>query len=409
MARSRKNTPNVRPVIRAELSDKNRTLRWILIIGFVCIALISFIIGLNALLKTEPGWEMVESASTEINCSADFIVSYCYGQTAEDASTEKKRLTMVYSEAAENAYHIFYEGLAPINENVNKAVTVDPALYEALELVQKYGNRNLYLAPVYAEYNPVFLSATEQEAAEFDPHQNRELREYVEELASYCSDPNMVDLELLDNNQVCLRLSDAYLAYAQQYEITEFLDFGWMTNAFVVDYLADVLAENGFTNGYLSSFDGFTRNLVDRGEQFSLNLFDRQVNSIYMPATMHYNRPISIVFLRDFPMSQRDRFHYYAFSSGSVVTTYIRPDSGLCESAVSSLTGYSADLSCAEVLMQLAPIFIDVTLDEAALQDLTAKGIHSLWFEGKTLYCNDPDLPITIIEDDLGYTVAYTQ
>ena len=411
MARSgkRNSNPSLRPVIRAELSDKNRTLRWILIIGFSCIALISLIIGLRAVLVTEPGWEMVDCATTEVNTSADFVFSYCFGQTEEDASAEKKRLTLLYSDLSVNAHRIFTQELQKVNNAIEQPVTVDPALYEALELVQKYGNRHLYLAPVYAQYSPIFLSSTEQEAAEYDPHQNREVHEYAAELASFCKDPAMIDLVLLGDNQVRLQLSDTYAAYAEENEITEFVDFGWMTNAFVADYLADELTKAGFTNGYLSSFDGFTRNLDNRGEQFSLNLFDRQVNSIYMPATMHYDKPIAIVFLRDFPMSERDRFHYYAFSDGSIVTTFVNPANGESQCAVSSLTGYSYEKSCAEILMQLAPLFTELSLEDAALDTLIADGIHSLWFDGKILFCNDPDLPITVIEEDLGYSVQYTK
>ncbi len=412
MARSgKRNTePSVRPVIRAELSEKNRTLRWILIIGFSCIALISLIIGLRAALVTEPGWEMVESASTESNCSDDFVFSYCYGQTEEDPSTEKKRLTLLYSELSESAYRIFYEGLAPINENVNQPVTVDPALYDALELLQKYDNRNFYLAPIYAEYRPIFLSATEEEAAEYDPNRNRELQEYIEELVPYCSDPAMIDLQLLDNNQVCLQVSEEYAAYAAEYEITEFVDLDWMTNAFIVDFLAEGLIDAGFTNGYISSYDGFTRNLDNRGEQFALNLFDRSLDGNYMPAVMQYNQPISIVFLRDFPLGETDMFHYYAFSNNGVpdiVTPYVNPVNGMEECAVSSLTSFANDMGCAEILLQVAPVFINTDLDETALNQLRTAGIYSLWFEGKVLYCNDPDVPVTIVEDGLDYKLQY--
>ena len=59
--------------------------------------------------------------------------------------------------------------------------------------------------------------------------------------------------------------------------------------------------------------------------------------------------------------------------------------------------------------MQLAPVFISDTLDVTALEELTTAGIHSLWFEREILYCNDPDLPITIIENGLNYTVQYTE
>lgn len=411
MARSgkRNNTPNVRPVIRAELSDKNRALRWVLIIGFSCIALISLIIGLRAALVTEPGWEMVESASTESNCSGDFVFSYCYGRTQEDPSTEKKQLTLLYSELSESAYQIFYEGLAPIQENLNQPVTVDPALYHALEQIQQSGNRTLYLAPVYAEYNPIFLSANEGEAMDYDPGQNPELAAYVGELAAFANDPSMINLELLENNQVCLRISNGYASYAADNEITEFLDFGWMVNAFIVDYLAEELADAGYTNGFISSYDGFTRNLDSRGEQFSLNLFDRESTNIYLAGTMQYTKPISIVFLRDFPMSQRDSFHYYAFTNGRIVSTYLDAVDGMSKCAVDSLTSYSYDAGCAQILLQQIPVFVADTWNAAAVEALTQAGVYSVWFEGTSLYCNDRDLSIQLDpESGMDYKLIYT-
>ena len=408
MAGNRNTRPNVRPVIRAELSDKNRTLRWILIIGFVSIALISVVVGMRALLVTEPGWEMVESATTEVNTSADFVFSYCYGQTEEDPSTEKKQLTLLYSDISVDAYRIFTQELEKVNAAVNQSVEVDPALYEALALVQQYGSRHLYLAPVYAEYNPIFLSSTEAEAAAYDPRQNPEMRDYLQELAAFAGDPAMIDLQLLDNNRVCLQISQAYAAFAEENEITTFVDLGWMTNAFVADYLADTLTETGYTNGFLSSYDGFTRNLDDRGEQFSLNLFDRQGTGVHLPCTMQYDRPISIVFLRDFPMSQRDGYSYYAFSDGSIVTTMADPADGMYKSAVTSLTGYSYSLSCAEILLQQAPVFVSDSLDRDALTGLRDQGIFSLWFEGTVLYCNDSDMDITLNEKSgVTYTLEY--
>lgn len=408
MARSRKYDSSVRPVIRAELSEKNRTLRWILIIGFSAIALISFVIGLRAVLVTEPGWEMVESASTEVNVSADFVVSYCYGQTQEDASAEKKRLTMLYSDATEDAYRIFYEGLAPISANVNQPVKVDPALYEALKLVQRYGSRHLYLAPIYAEYNRIFLSPTPTDAAAFDPAQNPELAEYIRSMAAFANDPSMIDLRFLDNHQVQLVVSNEYLEFAQQEEITEFLDFGWMVNAFVADYLADVLASNGFTNGFLSSYDGFTRNLDSRGEAFSLNLFDRVDNSIHLAGTMQYEKPISIVFLRNYPMSQRDQFHYYAFESGRVVSAMLDPNDGMSKSATDSLVGYGYDTGCADILLQLAPIFLSDGLQTQLLNALRADGISAIWLEDSKLLCNDGNLKIELNpEAGVKYTLEY--
>ena len=81
------------PVKNLILSDENRMLRIILMVVFLVIALVAFYIGIRAVLDTEPGWEAVECASGEVNCSSDFVFSYCYGQTEENPSVEKKRLS----------------------------------------------------------------------------------------------------------------------------------------------------------------------------------------------------------------------------------------------------------------------------------------------------------------------------
>ena len=390
-----------------QLSDKNRMLRLILLIGFLVIAVIAFTIGLNAALETEDGWAVVESLSSEMNCSTDFVFSYCYGTGELSATQEKKQLTTLYSQAVEDAYRIFNTDVELINQAVNQEITVDPALYQALSLVQQYGNRNLYLGPVYTEYNRIFISPTEADAAYFDPGQNPELVPYIAELSAFANDPAMVDIRLLGDNRVCLFVAQPYLDFASEYEITEFLDFGWMRNAFIADYLAQTVSSAGFTCGYLSSYDGFTRNLDDRGVEFSMNLFDRLDNSIYLAGAMQYTKPISIVFLRNYPLVEKDSYHYYAFTGGRVVSVMVDPADGMSKSATDNLVSYAYDAGCAEVLLRQIPVFIADTLDEAALEEMKEAGVYSIWFENTDLYCNDPQLQITINrESDVVYTPA---
>ena len=396
------------PVKNLILSDENRMLRIILLIVFLVIAIVAFGFGIHSVLTTEPGWEPVECASGEVNCSSDFLFSYCYGQTEENPSVEKKRLSNLYAQLATDAWRIFNTDVLTVNEQVNTPVTVDPALYDALALMDQHDSRYLFLAPIYAEYAHMFIAQSDVEAADYDPAQNSQQKEYLAALASYASDPAMVDIQLLGDNQVQLTVADEYLAFAQNEDITQFVDFGWMTNAFIADYLADKLIENGFTNGFISSYDGFTRNLDGRGEQFSLNLFNRRENSIYLAGTMQYDRPIAIVSLRDYPMSQKDQFHYYAFENGNLATTMVDPADGLYKSATDSLVSYSYDAGCAQILLRQMPVFIADTLDEAALTNWKSDGISSIWFDGLSLRCNDADLTIKLnAESGLDYFVEY--
>lgn len=391
-----------------ELSDKNRMLRIILLVVLLVIAVMAFYFGIKAFLTTDPGWTQVEANADELNCSEDFLFQYCYGQSEESAIEEKKRLTLLYTEAVEDAWRIFHEEILVVGDNVNKAVTVDPALYRALEQIQSYGNRNLYLAPVYGEYNRIFTSDNDAVAAEIDPGQNKEQAAYVAELAAYANDPAMIDIQLLENDQVKLVVAPEYLAFAQENEITQFLDFGWMVNGFIADYLAQTLSDAGFNHGFLSSFDGFTRNLDDRGEQFNLNLFDRRENSVHLPGVMQYDRPIAIVFLRDYPMSQRDQYHYYTFSSGRIVTAYVDPADGLSKCATDSLVGFSYTEGCVDVMLQLCPVFLSDRLDTAALDTLYQMGTGSIWVEDTAVCCNDPSLQIKLNKDaGVDYTLQY--
>ena len=408
MAKKRiKGGSSLPPVKNLILSDENRKLRIILLIVFLVIAIVAFGIGIYSVLDTEPGWETVECASGEVNCSSDFVFSYCYGQTEENPSAEKKRLTNLYSQLATDAWRIFQTDVWTLSDQVNTPVTVDSALYEALALVEQYGSRYLYLAPVYAEYDHMFIAQSDVEAADYDPLQNPYQADYLEGLAVYAADPSMVDVQLLGDNRVQLMVAPAYLDFAQEHDITRFLDFGWMANAFIADYLADSLTREGFTNGFLASYDGFTRNLDDRGEEFSLNLFNRQDNSIYLAGAMQYDRPIAVVSLRDYPMSQMDRYHYYTFESGRIATTFADPVDGISKSATDTLVCYSYDTGCAEILLQQSPVFIADSLDVAALDAMADQGVYSIYFDGLRIHCNDEDLAINLnAKSGLDYTLG---
>lgn len=405
-----KRTPYVKPVRRIELSEKNTTLRLVLVVALLVFGAAALGIGLFGLLNTEPGWNVIEVSSREPNCSQDFVLNYDFSDYGSSASAKNKQLVTLYTEATKRAYDIFspdieqdgLHNLHFLNAHPNEIVTVDQTLYHALLLVQKYGIRSLYLAPVYVEYNRIFLYENESEAADFDPGQNPELMEYIREAASLANDPGMIDLEILDDHQVRLKVSDAYLDFIREYEIETLIDFGWMRNAFIADYLADILTENGFTSGYLASYDGFTRNLDQRGKTYSFNLFDRKEDLVNLPAVMEYCEPISIVFLRNYPMVDMDRWHYFSFANGRIVTVFIDPADGVSKSSVNNLVSYSGNLGCAEILLQMMPIYIANEFHSDGLNAMAENGVCSIWFEDFLIRYNDTDASLVLSGNDSG-------
>ena len=396
--------PYLRPVTRIELSEKNIKWRLILLVLCLSIAAAALFVGVRELLNVDPGWQQVEISSKNPNCAGDFVLMYDYSDYGGSTAAANKKLTALYTEAAEKAFLLFapdvedasVQNLWLVNRHINEPVTVDPVLYEALAQIWQAENRSLYLAPAYEEYNRIFLCENQEEAALYDPAFDGETRDYLMALAAFAADPEAIDLELLEGNQVRLTVSEDYLAFARENEIETFLDFGWMKNAFIADYLARTLTENGFTSGYLTSFDGFTRNLDPRGNLYSLNIFCRRGLEAAMPARLSYTGPMSIVQLRDFPMTEQDRWHYFAYSSGHITSVYLDPAQGLRGPATDSLTGYSREKGCAQILLELAPVFLAGEWDAAGLENLNLT--DALWIEDHLVCTTDPEASLEILD-----------
>ena len=413
---ARDNRPYIKPVTRIELSDGQKKLRLILLVVLVVIAVVSMIVGLSSGLNVEPGWQEAQISSDKVNCSQEFTLMYDFSDYSVGESTGAlKKLNALYSTLTEDAFAIFtaseyeteFANVRYLNDHINEKVTVDPALYQALERVVWYESRYPFLAPVYEEYDRIFSQSNEADAARYDPAKAPELMDYIRETAAYANDDEMVWLELFGDNQVCLHVADEYLIYAQENELSTYFDFHWMTNAFIIDYMASKLMENGYTNGYLASYDGYNRNLDMRGNSYSHNVYDRQDGDIYLPAVFNYQEPTSIVVLRNYPMADAERWHYFSYSDGTITTTFVDPADGTSKSATDNLFVYSKGSGCAEILLQAAPVFIADELDVDALNSLTSQGIYSIWAEGSDLICNDAEVNLAARTENGGdqYTI----
>lgn len=382
-----------------------------LAIVLLAVGVVALVYAITGLFTVQRGWQEIEASSdAEGSCSGDFVLLYDLGSSGGSVTAERKRLTAAYSDAAVRAYQLFdsigsYEGvhnICYINRHPNETVDVDPVLYRALEQVQAAGDRSLYLGPVYEIYNGVFSCTNDAQTADYDPRQNGPLAAYFARCAAFALDPASVDVELLGGGRIRLRVSEEYLAYAREQEIERFIDFYWTKNAFIADMLADALAEKGYTRGALSSFDGFVRNLWDGDESFGVNVYDRGAQA----GTMSYTGPMSIVYLRGYPMNVLDSQHYYELEDGQVRSAYVDPADGLCRAACGDLLAYARDRGCAETLLALRPVYVAEELDGRALAGLAEQGIWTLYCAGGEVRYNDPDLTFTAEE---GYQAVFSE
>lgn len=80
---------------------------------------------------------------------------------------------------------------------------------------------------------------------------------------------------------------------------------------------------------------------------------------------------------------------------GQTRTAYLDISDGLCRSAEDSLVAYSKDSSCAEILLELIPIYIAEALDLERLAELSAEGIDSIYCDNQRILYTQKDLQLT--------------
>lgn len=415
-AKDRRDKPGPRPVTKIELSDKHLKVRLVAAVAFLLVGVTALAGALNAALTPESGWQSIQaSGSAGATCADEFVFLYDLGSGGASALAENKAITTLYTNAAREAYQRFncyesFDGMVNVfdlNQRPNQVLTVDETLYQAFATVQASGDRTLYLGPVHARYDDLFSCQDDAQLIDFDPRLSEEVRQEYSAIAAFAADPMAVDVQLLGDGQVRLYVSEEYLAYADREGIERFIDFSWMKNAFIVDHFAQVMTDSGYTHGTISSYDGFVRNLDSRAVSYSLNLYDRDGGTIYPAAVMNYTGTMSIVSLRDYPIAALDKEHYYQLDDGEIRTPYLDIADGACRSAVSGLTAYSKAQGCAEILLQVCPIYIADSLEERALDALAERGIHSVYCEGRTIFSSDPGLDLVGLYDDgsIRYTM----
>lgn len=405
MAGSFKPKP-LKPRQTIEVSGEHIVLRIILVILLFGIAMAGVYFGVKGLLTRESGWTRVEAdSSVPAQATADIDFEYCL---TSNATAEYKLLTILYSDAAQRAWQVYHptqafdgvKNLQTVNAAPNKEVVVEPELYRAFELVEAQKSRVLFLAPVYAQYDAVFRSLEDAEAAVYDPARSEEAAACVAELMGFLTDPEAVSLDLLGDNRVRLKVREDYLRYAGDNGVEAFLDFYWLKNAFVLDDLAEKCRSQGFTRGYLVSREGFARYLdtADTAD-YTLQLTDGSQAGVVMAASLQIREGMSLACLHSYSLADSTADFFYQYADGREVTPYLDPATGESRAALSDLTLLSRTASCAELALAALPALTAETWDAAAVTALQEEDIAALWFEGKTLCHTALPAELTIAVD----------
>ena len=402
-----------------ELSGEHIKLRLALVGLLAGFGVLAIMYGVLQLLSANEGWNQITTDSTYgLGCGSDFILEYNLGSSGISATAEKKEVRRIYSEGCVYTYHLFsnddlsddpvdYLTVYDINQHPNEVLEIEDTLYQAFALAEETGSRYLYLAPIYSYYQNLFSCLSSEDTYEFDPLQNEEIAAFYKEVAAIAADPEMVQLQLLGDDQICLMVSDEYLAYAETEGITDFIDFGWMTNAFIIDYLADSLIEAGHSYGTISSYDGFSRNMDENTEHtYSNNLYDLLDGTVYDAAKLTTCGRTATCFLRTYPMTSQDSYHYFELADGEIRHPYINAANGLPQTGGDNLFTWTGSSGCAKLLLETIPVFLTEESIGDHVAEWKGKGISAVWFEENRLCCNTAEAQISdLCQDPVSFVL----
>ena len=219
---ARDKRPNLKPVKKIELSEKNTTSRFVLLIVLLAIAAVSFTVFLFSLLNKDNGWNTISPSTNENIYTSEISLNYLLGTGETNATAEHKAIQKIYTEKIGEAYRAFskyqsFDGvvnLKTLSHSFNSDLAVSPLLYRTLKTMTENDNRILYYAPVYSLYSNVFYASDDVIAKSQDPHYNYELLEDINKLLPYVMSADHIRVEFVDDDKNTLRLfvSEEYQA-----------------------------------------------------------------------------------------------------------------------------------------------------------------------------------------------------
>lgn len=304
MRQRRKLPPALPKVERVELSGKHIGLRFIAFALCLILGLGALGFGIYSLLSSDPGWARIEATTEEAYVAGDFVFDYLL---TEGATAQRKTLSTLYTQQclelgrlfdATQAYEECPNNLYYINSHPGEDVKVDPRLYKAFQRLEEAGDRTVYLGVLEAYcLNLYYDSGAEEDPFEREQELLKQLSEFAE---------SGVQLRLLGNDSVRLEVSEEYAALAGELGLDSYLDFGWLRSAFILDYIGEELSSRGYTNGLISSRDGYTRSLGGDVGPVQRSLYRWDGERAVETGRQELDTPVNAAAINGFPLDGDD-------------------------------------------------------------------------------------------------------
>lgn len=346
--------------------DKKTVLRLIAVIVLAAVGASGIAIGIGGLLTTGKGVKTVEAHDGAVGCAPELVFTYELGVSGMSSTAEYKALRNIYTEKTTYYYRLFHPtlsfsdtvNLASLNSSPNTEIVLPAELCSSLEKAASDPGRNIFLAPAFAYYETLWSSSYDEDAATWDPARNTQMRSFYDALIPFVGSDEHVSLEFRGDGKVVLRVSDEYLAFAEERGIEAFVDFCWMKNAYIVDLLADGLVSLGYRHGAIASKDGFARNFDSSDTRYVSGFYIEKDGKTVSAGGLVYGSGVAFCSLRRFALDGFEENFCYTYRDGTVVSRYIGVSDLLPHDASGPATAFSTRLGCSDLLLRLLPLYM---------------------------------------------------
>lgn len=345
-------------------------------------------------------WETVTPDTEYYEINAEFAERYLLNY--DTTKTERKEISDTFGEALIRAWDIFIgeyvdgstKGLQYLNSHEGEIVEIDPVLYTALELFMNNGDRTPFMGPLFEYYDRIFGAEKGTDISKLDPLKNKTAERLCETLAQHAADNNSIELQLLGENNVIYTVSDEYYDLLLHAGLDCYIGFGWMTDAFIVDYLAGEFIAEEYTHGSISSYSGFARNLDTTNTDYTFGVYDKYRETVYLAASASYKGSMTTVTYKSFAASKQDHHYIYHYPNGDGIHGYLNINDGKPLAACDTMIFHSKELSCAEVAIMTYKQYICDVENEESITELLDSGIGAIWFDGSVIYSTSDNISL---------------
>ncbi len=245
-------------VVYTKSEKKNIIIRVVLLAILLVVIVVCAVIIVNQ-MKTKSGIQKISNDSAVHKGElSDFSLNYYLDE--DNIARNQILLEREYANAFDKIYELitpyedinYIHNIKYINEHINEEIKIDSILYDYLKLVYELNPYYILQTPNYNFWKDIIYISDTKQRELLDPINNIDSKN---EIDYFINDSiNYISLDFLNDNIIKLNVDPNYKTICED---NMYISFNSFYDAVIMDYIKKELNNNGHTDGYIASINGY--------------------------------------------------------------------------------------------------------------------------------------------------------